>query len=450
MSSITLPNNWAPRGYQLPALQAFDGGIKRHVWVWHRRAGKDDVALHLAAKEAFSRIGEYWHMLPEAAQARKAIWEAVDPHTGIRRVDQAFPKELRETFRENDMMIRMINGSVWRVVGSDNFNSLVGSPPVGIVFSEYALANPAAWDFLRPILLENGGWAIFISTPRGDNHFKQLRDFAATQPGVWFEQTLTATDTGRFDAGQLAQELAELQAKHGDEDGRALFDQEYLCSFVAPNVGAYYARLIEAAERGGRIGEFATDSALPVHTAWDLGVSDSTAIWAFQVRRDGIYLVDYYESSGQGVEHYAEVLTTRGYHGVDFLPHDARQRMPIGNPPRTRIEILLGLKRRPQIVPLQSVADGISAVRMTLPLCRFNALKCSPGLRALRNYKKKWNEARATFEDHPHHNWASHASDAFRYLATGWASLPAEKPPPEKITYTSELPTVKQLFEAAQ
>lgn len=421
--SITLPHNWQPRPQQLPALKAFDLGVKRHVWVWHRRFGKDDVALNIAAKSAFQRVGEYWHMLPEAEQSRKAIWEAVNPHTGIRRIDQAFPKELRANFRESDMMIRFINGSIWRVVGSDNYNSLVGTPPVGIVFSEYALANPAAWDHLRQILLENGGWAIFISTPRGDNHLKQIYDYAVAHPDQWFAQKLSVDDTGLFTPEQLANELAEMQDRHGEEDGQALYDQEYRCSFVAPLIGSYYARLIEKAEKQGRVCHVPVDPNYPVHSAWDLGVSDSNVMWCFQVKPDRISIVDYHEANGQGLEFYQEWLDAKGYNGTDLLPHDARMRLPVGKPPRTRIQIMLDLKRKPQLVPIHFISDGIAAVRKTLPLCEFDAVKCAQGLRALRNYRRQWNEQKKVFADAPLHDWASHGADGFRTLAMGWVTL---------------------------
>lgn len=395
--------------------------------VWHRRAGKDDVALNLAFRDAMQTVGEYWHMLPEASQSRKAIWEAVDPHSGKRRIDIAFPERYRETTRETDMMIRFKNGSVWRVVGSDNYDSLVGSTPRGIVFSEYALAKPAAWDYLRPILAANGGWAVFIYTPRGDNHGKQLYDYGLTAPD-WYAQKLTVDDTGVFTPEQLANELAEMQDRHGPEDGQALFDQEYRCSFVAPLIGSYYARLVETAEKTGRIGAVPVLNDYPVHTAWDLGVSDSTAIWCFQVLPDHIRVVDYYEASGQGLEHYCDWLDARGYRGTDLLPHDARQRMPIGNPPRTRVEIMIERGRKPQVVPLHFVPDGISAVRKTLPICRFDAVKTGPGLRAVRNYRRQWNEQRKTFADAPLHDWASHGADAMRTLAMGWVTLETPAP----------------------
>jgi phage terminase large subunit len=447
LSSITLPNNWEPRRHQFAALNAFDRGIKRHVWVWHRRFGKDDVALNLAAREAWTNVGEYWHMLPQAEQSRKAIWEAVNPHTGVRRIDQAFPMDVRENYRESDMMIRLKTGSIWRVVGSDNYNSLVGTPPRGIVFSEYALADPAAWDLLRPILLENRGWAIFISTPRGDNHLKQIYDYAVSvgEAGGWFAQKLSCDDTGLFSQDQLDTELAEMQARHGPEDGRALFDQEYRCSFVAPLIGSYYARLIENLEKSGRITSVEPVHNLPVNTAWDLGVGDSTAIWCFQSTPLGIRVVDYFEAQGQGMEYYVEWLDKRGYRGADLLPHDARQRIPVGNPPRTRIELMIEMGRKPQVVPLHRIDDGISAARMTLPLCSFDAVKCQAGLRTLRNYRRQWNDQRNVFVDAPLHDWASHGADAFRTLAMGWNTIKAPEQKAKKEIET-RMPTLEEIF----
>ena len=200
--------------------------------MWHRRSGKDDLALHWAACAAFRRTATYWHLLPEAAQARKAIWDAIDPHTGIRRIDQAFPKELRETTRDQDMLIRFRNGSTWQVLGSDNYDSLVGSPPAGVVFSEWALAKPEARSFLRPILAENDGWQLYVTTPRGPNHAKISYESACADPNAYAER-LTARDTDVFTAAQLDRELAAYQADVGEERGRALFEQEYLCSFEA-------------------------------------------------------------------------------------------------------------------------------------------------------------------------------------------------------------------------
>lgn len=198
--------------------------------VAHRRWGKDDVCLHWSATAQAQKPGTYWHMLPEAAQARKAIWEAINPHTGQRRIDEAFPPEIRETTRDQEMLIRTKFNTTWQVVGSDNYDSLVGSPPIGVVFSEWALAKPDAWAYIRPILAENGGWALFIFTPRGKNHGKTSYDLAVEEPS-WYSEISTAYDTTVFSPDQLEAERRELIKQYGASRGEALFRQEYLCSF---------------------------------------------------------------------------------------------------------------------------------------------------------------------------------------------------------------------------
>jgi phage terminase large subunit len=277
VSDVRLPWKWNPRPYQAPLWNYLSSGGRRGVANWHRRSGKDDVFLHHVACSAFERVGNYWYMLPEYEQARKSMWDAVDSHSGLRRIDQVFPKEIRRTTREKEMMIVFQSGSTFQLVGSDNFNALVGSPPVGLVFSEYALSNPTAWGYLRPILLENGGWAGFNSTPRGNNHFKALCRHAEADP-EWFYQKLTAEDTGVFTKEQLDGELREMKAEHGDDYGTSLWMQEYFCSFEAAILGSIYGRDMLAADLEGRICEFDVDESVPVNTAWDLGLKDDTAI----------------------------------------------------------------------------------------------------------------------------------------------------------------------------
>jgi hypothetical protein len=238
MTETILPaNGWRPRRYQLPLWKYMENGGRRAVAVWHRRAGKDEVCLHWAACAAAQKPATYWHMLPEANQARKAVWEAINPHTGKRRIDEAFPMEIRATTREQEMMIKLRTGATWQVVGSDNYDSLVGSPPYGVIFSEWALAKPDAWAYLRPILAENGGWAMFIYTPRGENHGKATYDFALTDD-EWFCELLTAEKTGVFDANTLDSERREMQSQYGMSRGEALFKQEYYCSWVEAFEGA--------------------------------------------------------------------------------------------------------------------------------------------------------------------------------------------------------------------
>lgn len=425
MPEITLPNNgWRPRHYQMPLWSYLEGGGKRAVGVWHRRAGKDDVFLHWSAIAAHKRIGTYWHMLPVYKQARKAIWDAVNPHTGKRRIDEAFPVSLRETTRNDEMFIRFKNGSTWQLVGSDTYNSVVGSPPCGVVFSEYALAKPAAWDYIRPILAENGGWAAFIYTARGENHGFELYEMARNNPS-WFCERLTVDDTRAIGPEIIAEERASGMAEE-------MIQQEYYCSFTASLVGSYYGKLIE--ESQDRITSVPYEPSLPVLTFWDLGIGDSTAIWFCQLVSGEIRVIDFYENHGYPLSHYHEVLQKKGYrYEYDGVPHDAKVR-ELGSG-RTRVETLVDLGRNPRLVPSHKVEDGINAVRQVLPRCWFDAAKCAKGLKALKHYQKEWDEDKRCFKDAPLHDWTSHAADAFRYLAMDVheKTKPAPKPPGKTI-----------------
>lgn len=418
---IRLPaNGWQPRTYQRRLWGYLEGGGKRAMAVYHRRAGKDEVFMHFSCVAAHQRRGNYWHMLPEYAQARKAVWDAVNPHTGRRRIDDVFPHELRESTRENEMLIKLKCGAVWQLVGSDNFNSLMGSPPVGVTFSEYALSNPSAWGYIRPILLENNGWAGFNTTPRGHNHAESLYKLAQREPG-WFAEKLTAHDTGVFTAEQLEQERRELVSDYGEEYGNALFRQEYECSFDAAILGAIWGDLIEKAETQGRICSVPWEKDFPVFTAWDLGYDDDTAIWFYQVIGAEIRFIDFYSASGKDIAHYAAELRNRGYrYGTHSLPHDARPKLLVSGG-RSILDQLIEQGVKPAyIVPQVGVQDGIQAARKMFPRCWFDEEKCAYGLNSLRQYQREYDEDRRMFKDKPRHDWTSHAADAFRMAAVTW------------------------------
>ncbi len=396
-----------------------ENGGKRAIAIWHRRAGKDEVFLHWACVAAHERVATYWHMLPEYSQGRKAIWTAVNPHTKRRRIDEAFPQELRANTNEQEMFIRFKCGSTWQVVGSDRYDSMVGSPPAGIVFSEWALANPMAWAYLAPILAENKGWAGFITTARGRNHAKTLLDEARADP-EWYAEVLTVDDTGEVPADRIEKERRNYHAVFGEDAGDALIEQEYYCSFEAAVLGAYWGKEIATAEREGRICSVDIDKSLPVHKAWDIGVDDPMALWCFQVGPGVVNVVDYYEASGHGFDHYWSWCKERGYHGVDWVPHDAKVR-EVGAPgARTRIESMFALGFKPRLQPDHKLMDGINAGRKTIPLARFDAQRCRKGLECLREYKAEWDPQTRAFRKAPKHDWASHGADAWRGLAMSW------------------------------
>ena len=430
---IRLPNNWKPRPYQLPAWSYLENGGRHAELIWHRRSGKDEVALHRTACAAFERVGNYWHMLPEASQARKAIWNAVNPHSGKRRIDEAFPVELRSATRDQEMLIRFINGSTWQVLGSDNFDSLVGSPPIGIVYSEWALANPAARSYLRPILAENNGWQVFITTPRGRNHAAKTYQAALKEPGA-FAQRLTAHETGALSAERLAEELRQYIADFGDDEGAAIFAQEYECSFDAALLGAVLGRAVEAAEKDGRIhaGVAYDPEGSAIEVSSDIGFRDTAAWWFWQPVVGGFNLIDFDAASGLDADEWCERLQRKDYRlGKIHLPHDARAKTFQSK--HTAVERFLTAfgADRVTIVPQSSKLDRIAAARRVIRRCAFNPENCERGLDALRSWQYEWNEETRTFSKEPKHDWASHPGDAFSY---GCQVLEERMPPEQKKT----------------
>lgn len=429
MKELALPHDpdqpdkvWKPRHYQKSVWQYLEQGGKRAMEVWHRRAGKDEVCLHWAAVAMTLRPGTYWHMLPEAAQARKAIWDAIDPHRGKKRIDIAFPKEIRKTTRNQDMYLETYFGSSWQVVGSDNYNSLVGSPPIGVVFSEWALADPLAWAYIKPILEENNGWALFITTSRGHNHAERMYN-AAVADTEWHAGLLTPDKTGMFDEQQLERIRRDYIVAHGEVLGTALYEQEYLCSFEAAILGAVYAREMRQAREEKRITKVPYDPSLPVETWWDIGYRDPTAIWFIQRPKGGaLHAIDYYENHLVGLDHYAGVLQNKGYiYSQHLVPHDAAKgEIGLG---MTIVEQGAQLGLPLTVRPKTSLEAGINATRPLIAKMHFDHEKCAHGLDALSNYAYDWDEQKSTLSTKPIHNWACHGADALR---TG-ANAPAKR-----------------------
>lgn len=415
LSQRILPaGGWVPRDYQMQAWDYLENGGKRACLVWHRRAGKDELALHRTAVAAHERVATYWHMLPEAAQARKAIWDAVNPHTGRRRIDEIFPVWCRKTTREQEMTIKFLNGSTWQVVGSDNFDSLVGASPAGVVFSEWALADPRAWAFVRPMLLENDGWAIFVTTPRGNNHARKTFDLA-TSEDHWFGQLLTVADTGVISADALEAERREMHNEHGPEDGEAYFQQEWYCSWAAANPGAVYAHWIQEAEDEGRITEVPIDYRYPVRTTWDLGMRDSTAIWFYQDVGFQTRWLHAYSNNSEDLQHYVEYVSGwcrdhRVQVGPAILPHDVEVR-ELGTG-RSRKEVLQALGLDVRVAPNLRIPEQIQATRDMLKTAWFDKQACALGLDALRFYHFEKNEKTRAFSTKPKHDWSSHYASA--------------------------------------
>lgn len=418
---VDLPLNWRPRDYQRPAWEALEKGVKRSCLVWHRRAGKDLFAINWTASQIFSRVGLYWHILPTYNQGRKVVWE------GRTRDGRAFldhfpdgnnpgPGNYVTRKRDDTMALWFANGSVYQVIGADDPDRLVGANPVGIIFSEWSVMPPRVWEFLRPILAENGGWVVFIYTPRGRNHGYRTFKMASETDG-WFAEKLSIEDTGAVPMEAVEDERAAGMPEE-------LVQQEFYCSFDAPLVGAYYGDLMSEMMEDERIGSIPHEPERPVTTAWDLGVADYTSIWFHQLVGHENRLIDYYQSSGVGLDHYAKVLSEKPYTYKEHLvPHDATVR-ELGTG-KSRIEAARKLGLNMRVVPKLPLADGINAVRFLLPKVWIDEKHCEIGIEGLRQYTKErildeqGAEGEALFRDKPLHNWASHPADALRTLAVG-------------------------------
>lgn len=434
MARIRLPPaGWKPRKYQGGLWLALQRGIKRAIAIAHRRWGKDEIALHYAAHALTKGTpGGWWHCLPEYAQARKAIWNQVNPRTGRRRIDEAFPAEIRKRYSEHEMFIELVNGSTFQVIGSDNYDHLVGASPLGITFSEWALARPAAWAYFAPILEENGGTAIFITTPRGKNHAYKTLQAAIDNPEKWFATVQGVLETG-YPLERVEQQRNEYRNIFGEDAGDALIDQEYFVSFEAAILGAIYGKEISILRTRGRLRQFPIDPTLPVHRSWDFGFSDAMGIWFFQWVGHEIRWVDYIEGHLHAIKWYADKIHAKGYPkgtkdnpAIDFVPQDAKVHELLAEG-KTRVQGMIEYGLNPKLVPQHYIEDRHYATRKALRQSWFHP-RCADGLETLGAYQYEFDDKAMVFKRTPLHNYASHCADSF-----GIACVAHRTPGIEKI-----------------
>lgn len=411
--SVSVPYGYSARPQQMDLWKAITvDGCKRAVCVWHRRFGKSLMAWNLLIREAVKRPGVYWHAFPTYAQAKKSVWDAMSIE-GRKYLDY-IPPELVIRTLENEMAVwvQSAGGKVSKIqlVGADNIDSLRGAGPLAVVLDEFAEMDPQAWDVLSPMLAANGGWAVFIFTPKGRNHAYKLFEYAKSEPS-WYSSLLSIDDTGA-----VSREFIDAERRRGMPE--ELIQQEYYCSFEASLVGSFYGDQLKLALEAGRIGEVSFDPSRPVITAWDLGVSDFTSIWFAQMRGGAVRFIDFEEGFGQQLQHYIKKLQSR----VDYaylealVPHDAGNRHMTG---KTCYEMLRDFGFRARMVQKLSVIDGITAVRGAFPTFWFDEKKCAHGIQMLREYTREYNHASGEYGSEPKHNYASHAADALRYFAVG-------------------------------
>jgi phage terminase large subunit len=373
--------------------------------VTHRRAGKTVACVQdlqrsaVRSKNVRPRLA---YLSPFLKQSKAVAWDYLrDAMSPLRRIGA--------TAHESELRVDYPNGGQVRLYGADNPDAMRGIYLDGIVLDEYADMDPRVWsEIIRPALADRQGWAVFIGTPRGRNaFFEQWR--RANSEEDWYSIMLKASETGLIPESELALARRDLS----DEQ----YAQEFECSFDAAIVGSYYGKLMGSAEADKRIAGVPYDPAALVWTSWDLGIRDATAIWFAQVVGREVRIIDYYEASGVDLGHYVREIVARPYvYAGHIVPHDA-QAKELGTG-KSRLEVLesLGLKNL-TLAPLHRIEDGINAVRVFLPKCWFDETKCARGIDALKLYRADYDDRLRVLRPQPVHDWASHAADAFRYLA---------------------------------
>lgn len=427
MSDLSIPvqihlNRFKPRPYQKDICIAFEQKkFQKMMIVLPRRAGKDIVCFNLMIRAAIRRVGIYFYLLPNAVQARRVMFDGITSE-GQRIIDY-IPKELIKSTNIQQMKIVLINESIIQFVGSENYDSLRGTNPVGCVFSEYAYQHPQAYPTIRPVLLANNGWAIFISTPFGENHFHNLYEIARAHPDEWYTCFMTVEDTKHISVEEIEREI------ESGEISPDMAQQEYFCSFGIGAIGAYYAKYLNRMELNNQVCQVDWEPNYPVHSAWDLGMRDATSILMFQVIGRQINIIDMYQNSDVGMEHYINVLQAKPYiWGKHIAPHDIQVR-EFTSGGLSRFEKASQLGFRFTVAPDLSIIDGIESVRTTLPRIYVDSNRCKILVAALRNYRKQYDAGTKTYMPRPLHDSNSHVADALRYLCVALPKIQTQADP---------------------
>jgi len=400
-------NKFKPRDYQRPIFKAFfEDRYRRMVLVLPRRSGKDLSTWNIIIREAITHVGVYYYVFPTYAQGKKIIWSSVTIQ-GERFTDY-IPKQLIDSMNSQEMKVVLTNGSIIQIIGSDNPDRIVGTNPCGVVFSEYALQDPRIYALMAPILAANKGWAIFNSTPRGKNHFWDLFQLADNSP-EWWAYKIGLDETKHIDPKEIDREIEEGLMSPD------LVQQEFYSSFLAGVEGSYYCKYVDKMRLNNQISVVPWEPAFQVHTAWDIGVRDSTTIIFFQTIGQTVRVIDYYEKNKEGLEHYVKHVLSKDYtYGKHIAPHDiAVQEFGSGV---TRIEKAKQLGIRFTVASKISIMDGIETVRSVLGKMWIDEEKCKPLIRALENYRQEYDSKRQVYKEQPLHDRHSHAADSLRYL----------------------------------
>jgi len=361
----------------------------------------------------------FGYVAPYRSQAKSVAWDYL----------KYFSRPITKSSNEADLIIELLNGAKIRLFGADNADAMRGLGFDGLYLDEYGDFKPSVWgNVVRPALSDKQGWCVFGGTPKGKNQFWNIYETSKKLPNEWFSLSLPASKSKLLPETELDAARAQLA-----EDQ---YLQEYECSFEAAIVGAIWGTEMRKVSEDGRITKVENQIEVKTHTAWDLGHTDDTAIWWYQVIAGEIHIVDFFALSGGTIEEFVTKIKEKPYnYGKHYLPHDARART-LASGGKSVIEQMaahLGINNL-AIVPSLTVQDGIQAVRMALPRCWFDAEKCADGIEALRQYQREYDEDKKAFRQTPKHDWTSHPADAMRMLAISWREEPKDKPPdPSKV-----------------
>ena len=402
----------SPLKVQFPPLREHQRALYDHrqrfnVWVCHRRFGKTVLALYQLIADAYANTRprpRYGYLAPLYRQGKVIAWDLLKHLT----------RQLPGTkINEAELRVDLTGDRRIQIFGADNPDALRGLYLDGAVFDEYAQMRPRIWsEVVRPALADREGWATFIGTPMGKNHFYDLYHQAQADQG-WHSALYTVEETQVLPETELVSARATMAPEQ--------YAQEFQCSFESALVGSYYGAYLETAQAEARLTRVPWEPNTPVYTSWDIGVSDATAIWFIQPVGRMLHVIDYLEASDAGLEWYAKVLHDRPYvYARHFFPHDMHAR-DFSSDGRTRLAMAESLGLQPAlVVPRGNVADGINAVRQLFPRFLFDVDKCHDGLESLKAYRREWNETRKTRSEHPLHDFSSHAADSLRTFASAY------------------------------
>lgn len=398
------------RDYQLPIIDAIENkGYKRIIAILPRRCGKDYVAWNVMIRAAIMKVGVYWYIGPTYNQMRRILWDSIDNDGNA--FLSFIPDEIIESKNGQMMTIKLINGSVIQMIGSEKYDSLRGANPIGVVFTEYADQNPKALEVLDPVFKGNNAWVIFASTPKGKNHLFDLWEIAQKYPDKWFCYLKTIEDTKHIDIKEIYQDI---------EDRKYSYDfamQEFFCSWSMGIDGSVYGKSLQQLKLNEQIGNIPWNPSKPVHTAWDLGYADPTVIIFFQYYNNNIYIIDFYKKSYEFCEHFAKYIHNKPYqYGKHIGPTDLENHEQTSGQTRKSRYGQLGV--RFTVAKRLLIEDGIESVRAHFPSFFIDERKCRDLITDLENYRYKFDATRNRYGIEPIHDNYSHTCDAFRYLCT--------------------------------